>query len=65
MKRFVIFGDIYFTDDVALVNSVKFSGFFEPDAIENEAEKYGGDWLEPHYYNGKVIFAKYQEEKWI
>jgi hypothetical protein len=62
MKLFVIFGDIFFTDDEALVRSVSKAGFFEEDDIEDIAD--GGDWITPHYYNGKIIFAKYQEEKW-
>jgi hypothetical protein len=62
MKEFVIFGDIYFTDDEALVRSVRHAGFFDPDAVEDEADKWGGDWLSPHYYNGKITFTKYHKE---
>jgi hypothetical protein len=65
MKLFVIFGDIFFTDDESVVHSVRHAGFFEEDDIEDEAEKWGGDWVTPHYYDGKITFTKYHKEKWV
>ena len=65
MKLFVIFGVIHFYDDEVLVHSVKHAGFVEEDDIEDEAEKWGGDWVTPHYYDGKITFTKYQKEKWV
>lgn len=63
MKLFVIFGDIYFTDDEALVRVVRHSGFYADADIEDEADKWGGDWLTPHYYKGKITFTQYHKEK--
>jgi hypothetical protein len=62
MKEFLIFGDIYFNEDEALIQSVRHSGFFEDGQIEDEAEKWGGDWIAPHYYKGKITFTKYVKE---
>lgn len=63
MKLFTIFGDIYFNEDEALIQSIRKSGFFEETEIEDEAEKWGGDWITPHYYHGKIIFTKYTKEE--
>lgn len=63
MKLFTIFGDIYFEDNEALIYSVRHSGFYEDDDIEDEAAKWGGDWITPNYFQGKIIFTQYTKEQ--
>ena len=65
MKTFVIFGDIEFLENdarTALVHNVKHSGFYSDDELSEVADKYGGDYLVPHYFDGEIIFAKYHKE---
>jgi hypothetical protein len=63
MKRFVIFGDIEFIDDEALVHRVIYSDHKTPDEIESLANTSGLDYLEPHYFDGRITFVKFHEEK--
>ena len=67
MRVFVIFGDIEFTDargKVALVHRVNHADFVEEQAIEQVARLYDNcDYIEPHYFDGEIIFAKYHKEK--
>lgn len=65
MKAFVIFGDIEFFDDdehTALVHRVQHSGFYGDDELGEVADKYGGDYLVPHHYNGRITFIKLHED---
>ena len=65
MKAFVIFGDIEFFEDdglYALVHNVQHSGFYGDDELGEVADRYGGDYLVPHYYDGRITFVKYQKE---
>jgi hypothetical protein len=77
MKTFVIFGDIEFLEDdahfgdiefledyarIALVHNVQHSGFYGNDELGEVADKYGGDYLVPHYFDGDIIFIKYHKE---
>lgn len=65
MKRFVIFGDIEFLDDnTALVHNVKSAMFIEDADIEHRATQLDNcDFIAPHYYDGKITFMQYHEEK--
>ena len=64
MKRFVIFGDIEFLDDnTALVHNVKSTMFMEDADIEHRATLLSCDFIAPHYYDGKITFMQYHEEK--
>jgi hypothetical protein len=68
MKAFVIFGDIEFWDNalckVALVHNVLHSGFYGDDELGELADKHGGDYLVPHYYDGQITFMQYNKEEW-
>ena len=66
MKSFVIFGDIEFLNDeenTAIVHKVRYAGFYDDDEVWGMAEKNCGDWIAPHYYQGRIKFMQYQEEK--
>jgi hypothetical protein len=66
MKTFVIFGDIEFIEDdehTALIHRVHHGGFYADGEIEAVAETNGGDWLAPHYYDGKITFTKFTKER--
>ena len=63
MKVFAIFGTIEFVDGNAYVHDVKMADFMEEDEIERGANKYGLDYLMPHYYDGQIIFNKYHKER--
>lgn len=66
MKQFVIFGDIEFIEDdehTALVHRVHHSGFYADEDIEPVADVHGGDWLAPHYYNGRITFMQFHKEQ--
>jgi hypothetical protein len=62
MKTFVIFGDIEFNDNTALVHRVHHSGFYADEDIAPVADKHGGDWLAPHHFEGTVTFVKHHKE---
>ena len=66
MKVFVIFGDIEFLADeyenTALVHNVQHAGFYGDDDVEEAAEQYGGDYLVPHYFDGRITFMQYHKE---
>lgn len=66
MKTFVIFGDIEFLHDMfntALVHRVAHSGFYADEDIAPVADVHGGDWLAPHYYNGRITFMQFHKEQ--
>lgn len=66
MKGFVVFGDIEFLDDderTALVHRVHHSGFYADEDIGPVADVHGGDWLAPHYYDGRITFMQYHKEQ--
>ena len=67
MKVFVIFGDIEFLDDdehTALVHNVHHADFVEEQAIEQVARLWDNcDYIEPHYYNGRITFMQYHKEQ--
>jgi hypothetical protein len=68
MKTFVIFGDIEFLADelygnTALVHNVQHSGFYSDVDVVETAEQHGGDYLVPHYFDGRIMFMQYHKEK--
>jgi hypothetical protein len=63
MKRFVIFGDIEFVDDTALVHRVISAEFIADADIEPRAMALDNcDFIAPHYANYKIKFVQYHEE---
>jgi len=63
MKRFVIFGNIEFIDGEALVHRVIYSDHKTPSEIDKLADVSGLDYVEPHYFDGRITFIKYHNEE--
>ena len=64
MKRFVIFGTIEYIDNTALIHNVLSAHHMDDADIEPRAAELGGcDFVVPHYYDGKIMFMQYHEEK--
>lgn len=64
MKVFVIFGVIEFIDRDAYVRKVEHAGFYDEDSFVQNARELDMDYLAPHYFEGRVIFNKFQQESW-
>ena len=62
MKTFVIFGDIEFIDEVALVHRVEHAGFYDDAELAETADKQSNDYVVPHYFDGQIVFVKYHKE---
>ena len=64
MKRFVIFGDIEFLDDTALIHRVHSAEFIEDADIEARASELDNcDFIVPHYCSCRITFVQHHEEK--
>lgn len=64
MKTFVIFGDIEFIDRDAYIRRIGHSGFYNEDDIERNAKEMDMDYVQPNYFEGRIIFNKFQKESW-
>lgn len=64
MKRFVIFGLIEFIDGDAYIRTTEHAGFYSEESIERTAKELDMDYIEPHHFDGRIIFNKLQKESW-
>jgi hypothetical protein len=66
MMKFVLVGDIEFTDDTAYVRRVAYGMLVcegeDMDELLDELLVLGKDYVMPHSYKGRIVFDRHRDE---